>query len=173
MVETSIGKVQAGYLLKEPTADLDRLEHLNQRLGVAVGGDNVWNRGRILRLPGFINTNHPGEQRAHLLEFHPDLRYSLDELDQRLPQLPQEEVDCIPALAGKQYKPGTFDPHWPRPLPLVAQDQLANFFIGLNLRRRPDGRFGGPCPMPHQNDAACDCDQAFYASPVSGSWSCF
>ena len=35
MVETSVGKVQAGYLLKEPTADLDRLEHLNQRLGAA------------------------------------------------------------------------------------------------------------------------------------------
>ena len=32
MVETSVGKVQAGYLLEEPTADLDRLEHLNQRL---------------------------------------------------------------------------------------------------------------------------------------------
>ena len=77
MVETSVGKVQAGYLLKEPTADLDRLERLNQRLGVAVGGDNVWNRGRILRLPEFINLNHPGGQRAHLLEFHPDFRYSL------------------------------------------------------------------------------------------------
>ena len=81
MVQTSLGKVQAGYFLKEPTSDLDRVEHLNQRLGVAVGGDNVWNRGRILRLPGFINMDHPGEQRAHLLEFHPDLRYSLDDLE--------------------------------------------------------------------------------------------
>ena len=58
-------------------------------LGLAVGGDNVWDRGRILRLPGFINLNHPGGQRAHLLEFHPDLRYTLDELDRQLPQLPQ------------------------------------------------------------------------------------
>ncbi len=73
MIETSVGKVQAGYFLEEPTADLDRVEHLNQRLGVVVGGDNVWNRGRILRLPGFINLNHPGGQRARLVEFHPDL----------------------------------------------------------------------------------------------------
>ena len=36
MVETSLGKVQAGYLLKEPTPDLDRLEHLTERLSVAV-----------------------------------------------------------------------------------------------------------------------------------------
>ena len=86
MVETSVGKVQAGYFLTEPTVDLDRVEHLNQRLGFAVGGDKVWNRGRILRLPGFINLNHSGGQRAHLLEFNPDLRYTLDELDRLLPQ---------------------------------------------------------------------------------------
>ena len=93
MVETNLGKAQAGYLLKEPTADVDRLERLNQRLGVAVGGDNVWNRGRILRLPGFINLNYSGGQLARLLEFHPNLRYTLDELDRCLPQLPQEQAD--------------------------------------------------------------------------------
>jgi len=74
MVETSLGKVQAGYLLKEPTTDPDRLERLNKRLGVAVGGDKVWNKGRVLRLPGFVNLNHPGGQRARLIEFRPDLR---------------------------------------------------------------------------------------------------
>ena len=174
MVETSVGKVQAGYFLKEPTADLDRLERLNQRLGAAVGGDNVWSRGRILRLPGFINLNHPGRQRAHLLEFHPDLRYSLDELDRRLPQLPREGIDGRPAAARKQVQPGAaFDPHWPYPLPSVLQDRLGDFLKGLNLRHCADGRFGGPCPLPHRNGVSCDCDQAFYASPVSGSWSCF
>ncbi len=35
MVETSMGKVQAGYFLEEPTANLERVEHLNQRLGIA------------------------------------------------------------------------------------------------------------------------------------------
>ena len=35
MIETSVGKVQAGYFLEEPTADLDRVEHLNQRLGAS------------------------------------------------------------------------------------------------------------------------------------------
>ncbi len=33
-------------------------------------------------------------------------------------------------------------------------------------------RFGGACPLPHKN-MACDCESAFYASPISGSWSCF
>ena len=117
MVETSLGKVQAGYLLQEPTADIDRVEHLNQRLGVAVGGDNVGNRGRILRLPGFINLNHPGEPRAHLVEFHPDRRYTLDELDLLLPQLPPKQDDGFPGPRKRQERTGTFDPHWPCPLP--------------------------------------------------------
>ena len=124
MVETSIGKVQAGYLLKEPTADIDRVEHLNQMLGVAVGGDNVWDRGRILPLPGFINLNHPGGQRAHLLEFHADLRYTLDEMDRRIPQLPHKKSDGHRPCAKGGYQPRTFDPHWPCPLPPVLQDWL-------------------------------------------------
>ena len=173
MVETSIGKVQAGYLLKEPTADLDRVERLNQRLGVTVGGDSVWNRGRILRLPGFINLNRPGGQRARLLEFHPDLRYTLDELDRCLPQLPQEGADGRRAPVREQYQPGTFDPHWPCPLPPVLQERLVELFNDLNLHWCSDGRFGGACPLPHQNGVVCDCERAFYASPVSGSWSCF
>ena len=173
IVETSVGKVQAGYLLKEPATDIDRVERLNLRLGVAVGGDNVWNRGRILRLPGFINLNHPGGQRARLIEFHPDLRYTLDELDLLLPQLPQEQVDGRRAPGNGQYQPGTFDPHGPCPLPPALQDRLADFFQGLNLRRCADGRFGGACPLPHGDNVACDCERAFYASPVSGSWSCF
>ncbi len=60
MIETSLGKVQAGYFLKEPTPDLDRVEHLNQRLGAAVGGDNVGNRGRIVRITTSKRNIAPG-----------------------------------------------------------------------------------------------------------------
>ena len=74
-------KVHGGYFLEQPTADLNRVERLNKRLGAAVGGDNVWNRGRILRLPGFINVKYENQPRVFLLEFHPELRYSLDQLD--------------------------------------------------------------------------------------------
>ena len=169
MVETSIGKVQGGYLLDAPTSNLDQVEDLNRRLRNAVGGDNVWNRGRILRLPGFINLNHPGDQRARLLEFHPDRRYSLDDLDRLLPQ----ESHDRPTNRKSRRATVTFDPHWPCPLPQALQNQLADFLTSLNLRPQPDGRLAGSCPLPHRNGVACDCDQAFYASPVSGSWSCF
>ena len=173
MVETSARKVQAGYFLKEPTNDVDRIERLNQRLGTIVGGDRVWNRGRILRLPGFINLNHPGGQRARLIEFHPNLRYTLDELDQLLPKLPNDPTDARVSRPKEQYQTGTFDPHWPCPLAPPLQDRLVDFLEGLDVRLCPDGRYAGSCPLPHKGDTSCDCDQAFYASPISGSWSCF
>ena len=173
MVETSVGKFQAGYLLQEPTADLDRVEQLNQRLGAAVGGDKVWNRGRILRLPGFINLNHTGKQRARLVEIHPGHRYTLDELDQRLPKIRAKETGGRVSVAAGRTHTGMFDPHWPHPLPPLLQNRLFEFFQGLNLRWRFDGRFSGPCPLPHQNGLSCDCETAFYASPIPGSWCCF
>jgi hypothetical protein len=70
MVQTSTGKVQGGYFLKQPTRNLERVERLNRRLAAAVGGDNVGDRARVLRLPGFINCKYKGE-RSHLLELHP------------------------------------------------------------------------------------------------------
>lgn len=68
LVETSVGKVQGGYFLKEATSDLMRVELLCRRLAAAVGGDNVGDRARVLRLPGFINCKYEGGQRACLLE---------------------------------------------------------------------------------------------------------
>lgn len=95
MVETSAGKVQAYYLLDVPTTDLRCAELLSQRLGQAVGGDTVWDRARILRVPGFLNVKleHPEHPRAYLLERNPDLRYSLEELESVLPALPAGDQD--------------------------------------------------------------------------------
>lgn len=74
MVETSAGKVQAYYLLDVPATDLRCADLLCQRLGQAVGGDTVWDRARILRVPGFLNVKleHPEHPRAYLLERNPD-----------------------------------------------------------------------------------------------------
>ncbi|HZA23844.1 MAG TPA: hypothetical protein VFA32_14795 [Dehalococcoidia bacterium] len=130
MVETSVGKVQAGYLLKEPTSDTELVEQLNRRLGAAVGGDNVWNRGRILRLPGYINLNHPGNQRAHLLGLHPNRRYTLEDLDRLLPPMPQEDTDGGPRRLRGQQHTGSFNPHWPYALSPELQDRLVDFFRG-------------------------------------------
>jgi hypothetical protein len=168
IVETSFNKVQGGYLLTAPTADLDRVERLNKRLGAAVGGDNVWNRGRILRLPGFINAKYEGEQRSYLVEFHPERRYNLEELERLLPPLPAREAEDVP---GRNYV-GPFNPHHGESLPDDAKERFLDYLKGLGLARNADGRYRGPCPFPHEAGPS-DGESAFYVSPISGTWHCF
>jgi hypothetical protein len=171
LVETSIGKVQGGYFLTAPTAELERVERLNKRLGAAVGGDNVWNRGRILRLPGFINAKYEGQQRSYLVEFRPERRYTLEELERLLPPLPPLSAREDAEVRSRTYD-GPFHPHYGEPLPDDAQERFSDYLKELGLTRTPDGRYRGPCPFPHQNGPS-DGEAAFYGSPVSGTWHCF
>jgi hypothetical protein len=168
MVETSFNKVQGGYFLTAPTADLERVERLNKRLGAAVGGDNVWNRGRILRLPGFINAKYEGQQRSYLVEFHPERRYTLEELERLLPPLPaRDDAD----VRDRTYD-GPFNPHHGDPLPDDVKERFLDYLKGLGLTRNADGRYRGPCPFPHENGPS-DGEASFYISPISGTWHCF
>ena len=168
MVETSPGKVQGGYLLDHYTDDLKRVNTLNRRLGAAVGGDNVGDMPRVLRLPGFKNVKYEHQPRAWLLDHHPERRYSLDQLDAALPQLPESQ----PATPPSREYVGDFKPHWGTPLDEADQVKLTIFLNGLGLRLHPDGRFTGACPFDHDG-IFCDCDSAFYCSPVTGTWTCF
>ena len=113
IVETPPGKHQGGYFLAEPINDLRRVELLNQRLGLAVGGDTVWDRARILRLPGFLNVKkeHPEHPRAFLLELNPDLRYSLEELEAALPPLAAGEQEYTYKEHTGPFPP-TMARHW-------------------------------------------------------------
>ena len=169
LVETSPGKVQGGFFLKEPTTDLCRAEILSQRLGQAVGGDTVWDRARILRLPGFLNVKkeHPGHPRAFLLELNPDLRYTLEELEAALPPLVADDHD-----RPLREHTGPFNPHSGTPLAQADQARLAAFLKDLVLRRNSDGRYAGACPLPHK-DGPTTSESNFYCSPITGFWHCF
>ena len=98
-----------------------------------------------------------------------DGRFSCEELDALIPRVARNHYHEV---TTRNYN-GKFDPHWPYHLPSTIQTRLVNLFQGLHLCRRPDGRFSGPCPLPHRNGLTCNCDSGFYASPVSGSWCCF
>ncbi len=170
MVETSFNKVQGGYFLTESTSDLERVERLNKRLGAAVGGDNVWNRGRILRLPGFINAKYEDNQRSYLIEFHPERRYTLEELERLLPPLPADKAQDEDV--GERSYESPFNPHHGEPLPDDVKERFLDYLKGLGLTRHSDGRYRGPCPFAHENGAS-DGETALYVSPVSGTWHCF
>jgi hypothetical protein len=165
MVETRPGKVQGGYFLKEASRNLDRVCRLVKRLAVCVGGDNVYDRARILRMPGFINAKYPDAPRSYMVEFHPDRRYSLEELERLIPELPPEHVG---EGGPTRQHDGPFDPHAGKPLLPEAQEKLGNHILRWGLRRHYDGRYVGACPLPHDNGPSDG--NSFYISPLTGSW---
>jgi len=170
ILETSPNKVQGGYLLKEATNDLARVERLNKRLGQAVGGDKVFDRARVLRLPGFLNVKpeHPEHPRAQLQELNLDLRYTLEELEAALPELTETDQD-----RPLREHAGPFTPHSGTPLAESDQARLGQFLKDdLGLRRQYDGRYAGPCPLPHQ-DGPSTSESNFYISPITGRFKCF
>lgn len=169
MLETSPGKVQGGYFLKDASRNLDRVERLAQRLGTCVGGDRVWNRDRILRLPGFINAKYPDGPRSYLLEFHPDRRYTLEELERLIPVAEGEEgQDRSGTEVPSRPRTGQYDPHRGAQLADADQAALAKFLLGKGLKLGRDGRFNGSCIFH-----GCECPGALYVSMKTGSHHCF
>ena len=99
-----------------------------------------------------------------------DGRYSLEELEWRIPPLPTLVADDQ-ELPYKEHT-GPFNPHSGTPLALGDQERLAQFLKECGLRRIGDGRFAGPCPLPHK-DGPSTGESPFYCSPITAFWHCF
>lgn len=87
LLRTSPDKVQVGYRLSEPVADLGIAKRLHERLAQAghIPLDrNGNNPVRYVRLPVGVNTKHDPPYTCHLEVFRPELTYSLTELIERL-----------------------------------------------------------------------------------------
>lgn len=164
-VETSTRKFQLEWLLEQPTDDLDRVEELNRRLTHILAADNVGDRARVLRLPGYLNIKpeHPEHPRARI--------HSLDGATFTLNHLEA----LLPPIEGKRMNSrhdGPFRPHKGDPMPDSIRDELRAVFPSLGLSIQHDGRWTGPCPFPH-NQGICTCERAFYVSDITGQYSCF
>ena len=82
LLETSPGNYQAGYLLREPLTDglvADRLMNAIVAAGLCDPGANG-PRTRLARLPVGVNGKHTPPFRCRMLQWSPELRYSVDEL---------------------------------------------------------------------------------------------
>ena len=179
LVETSPGKFQAYWLLDAPSTDLALVERLNRDLAKALGGDNVGDRVRVMRLPGFLNVKpeHPDRPRSRLVECHADRRYSLEELGATLaPSLDETDDNASheSRQAGRNSNNGQFDPHRRGGIvPPSALEELKAELQRPGARWNSDGRLCMSCPLPHNGSDNCACTQAFYWSPISGQWWCF
>ena len=82
LLETSAGNYQAGYLLSEPLNDgsvADRLMNAVVAAGLCDPGANG-PRARLARLPVAVNGKHTPPFQCRMVEWSPELRYSVDEL---------------------------------------------------------------------------------------------
>lgn len=159
MVETSPGKAQTIWLLDQYTAALDRVESVNAKIAIVQGGDTVHNRDRVFRLPGFqnIKPQYVDKPRAWIVEFHPDRRYRLEELEEALASV---EVAKAPAR--------TTAPNPRGPLPATVQISLEEYLADAGLTRQGNGQYRGPC-LFHP----CDCERALVVTTASGVWCCW
>lgn len=115
VVVFSGGGFQLFYKLREPTAELDRVERANAWLGKQLGGDNTHNIDRIMRLPGTINLPNTKKAAAgrvpalaYILDEHWERTYSLDDFGSLPPNPPAgaatgevHPVDCPDSVPGE------------------------------------------------------------------------
>ncbi|MFQ5501991.1 MAG: hypothetical protein ACE5EQ_06775 [Phycisphaerae bacterium] len=70
-----------GYiLLEEFCDDIEKIERANRLLQSRMGGDNVWDASRMLRVPGAVNFKEAGDPRESSVILMPERRYRIDEL---------------------------------------------------------------------------------------------
>lgn len=83
----------AYWLLLKSLDDLEKIEQaegLMRRLGQGLGGDPVWDRARILRVPGTYNHKYGTPRPVELERFEPCLRYDLNQLEKMAQAFPEE-----------------------------------------------------------------------------------
>jgi len=83
----------AYWLLSRPAdglEPLERAEGVMRRLGQGLGGDPVWDRARILRVPSTFNHKYEASRPVEPEHFEPRLRYDLEELEEMAKAFPEE-----------------------------------------------------------------------------------
>jgi hypothetical protein len=83
----------AHWLLSRPADGLEQLEQAEgvmRRLGQGLGGDPVWDRARILRVPSTFNHKYEASRPVEPECFEPRLRYDLDQLEEMAKAFPEE-----------------------------------------------------------------------------------
>ena len=164
LLETSPGNYQAGYLLREPLTDgaaADRLMNAIVAAGLCDPGANG-PRARLARLPLAVNGKHTPPFPCRMVEWSPELRYSVDELVDGL-ELEMAEAGR-PKRQGTrraQERPVDGDPVWiPRPeenAVLVALRQR-----GLYKAPLGDGKHDITCPWVKEHTGEVDGGTAYF-----------
>ena len=164
LLETSPGNYQAGYLLLEPLTDglaADRLMNAIVAAGLCDPGANG-PRARLARLPVASNGKHSPPFTCRMVEWLPELRYSVEELSDGL------QVEMAQAGRSKrqerhqaQERPVDGDPVWfPRPDENTVLVELRN--RGFYKAPLGEGKHSVICPWVQEHTGETDGGTAYF-----------
>ena len=164
LLETSHGNHQAGYLLAEPLADgslADRLMNAIVAAGLCDPGANG-PRARLARLPVAVNGKHTPPFQCRMVEWSPELRYSVKDLVDGL-QLEMESVGR-PARKGThtaQQRPCDGDPVW---IPRPEENSVLVALRDRGLYKAPlgDGKHDITCPWVKEHTDEVNSGTAYF-----------
>lgn len=158
LLETSPGNHQAGYLLAEPLTDglgADRLMNAVVAAGLCDPGANG-PRARLARLPAGVNGKHTPPFVCRMVNWKPDLRYSVPDLVAGL-QLDTMSAERAKRAATSSHStcPDDGDPVWiPRPEENAVLAALREH--GLYKAPLGDGRHDITCAWVQEHTGAVD-----------------
>ena len=164
LLETSAGNHQAGYLLREPLTDgtvADRLMNAIVAAGLCDPGANG-PRARLARLPEAVNGKHTPPFQCRMVEWSPELRYSVDELVDGL------QLEMAPAGRPKrqstrpaQERPSDGDPVW---IPRPEENGVLVALRDRGLYKAPlgDGKHDITCPWVTEHTGEVNGGTAYF-----------
>ncbi len=106
MLVWSGGGYHPYWFLLEPAQGLEELaraERIMARIAQGLDGDPVYDRSRILRVPGTFNHKQDDPRPVRLVHHDPEQRYTLDQLEEMCESFPEAARD----VAQKKNKPET------------------------------------------------------------------
>lgn len=177
LLETSPGNFQAGYIFSTPIDDAKQADALKEALIDADLCDSGASGGaaRWMRLPVGINGKAKYVQsdgtpwRCHLSEWHPERRYSMDELIERLELTPpappgrpkrQKKSKVTGERLAELIDQSADTVHIPR----AAENPVLAALAQRGLYKRPlgSGKHDMTCPWAHEHTDGIDHGSAYF-----------
>lgn len=164
LLETSPGNHQAGYILREPLTDglaADRLMNAIVAAGLCDPGANG-PRTRLARLPVAVNGKHDPPFQCRLVNWSPELRYSVDDLVDGL------QLEWVPggrpkrsASGATKESPADGDVVW---IPRPEENAVIAVLRARGLYKAPlgDGRHDITCPWVSEHSGTVDGGSAYF-----------
>ena len=174
LIETSPGNYQAGYLFAEPQESLEQVNALQEAL-VATGLCDSGAKGpasRLGRLPRGYNGKYDPVPKCRLVEWHPELRYTIAEMEERL-QLqpppskarkkpPASSIDQSSAVTGAGQNAGLQEAAIYEPRASENAVITALRTRGLYKRQLGEGKHDITCPWVEEHTDGLDTAAAYF-----------